>query len=254
MSALKSRIGIVTGGAGGIGRGAARALAGAGAHVVVADIDTLRGQETVDEIHATGGSATFVRTDVSDAEQVSHLVNGTVERHGRLDCAVNAAGIEFEATLLHDETEADYERMMDVNVRSIFLCLRAQLAVMVDQPGGGSIVAIASTNAHRPQPRTPLYSASKHAVLGLVRATALDYAAKGVRINAISPGAIDTPMLRGAIDRRGGNPADFARVLNPMRRFGDPTEVGQAALWLCSDASSFTTGTTLAVDGGFLAG
>lgn len=252
MGQLAGRVAVVTGAAGGIGRAVVLALARAGAHVIASDVADDAGEETVDLAVAAGGSAEYTHCDVSDVQQVDALVDRAARGHGRLDCAVNAAGIEFERAPLHEASEADYERMMAVNVRSVFLCMRAELAQMLPR-GGGSIVNIASTNSQRPQPGTPLYTASKHAVLGMTRAAALDYASEGIRVNAISPGAIDTAMLRGAIVRRNGDPAAYARVLSPMRRFGDPDEVGAAALWLCSDASSFTTGANLTVDGGFLA-
>ena len=251
--ALAGRSALVTGGGGGIGRATALLLAAAGARVVVADIAADRGEETAALVAAAGGEATFVRTDVSQADQVRDLVAHTVEAHGRLDCAVNAAAIEFEDTLVSDAVEADYDRMMDVNVRSVFLCLKYETSAMLAQGDGGSIVTIASTSATRPQPRTPLYTASKHAVLGLVRACAVDYASKGIRINAVSPGAVDTPMLRQAVDRRGADLQQTAALLSPMRRLGDPGEIAKAVLWLCSDDSSFTTGHNLASDGGMLA-
>lgn len=250
---LEDRVALVTGAAGGIGRATAIALAGAGATVVTSDIADEPGRETVEAIRASGGIATYVHADVSDEEEVDALLAHVEGAHGRLDCAVNAAGVEFEATLLHEAASDDYRRMFAVNVQSVFLCMRRELELMLAGGRPGSIVNVASTNASRPQPGTPLYTASKHAVLGMVRATALDYAARGIRVNAISPGAIDTSMLRGAIGRRGGNPDAFAKVLSPMRRFGQPEEVARAALWLCSDASSFTTGANLSVDGGFLA-
>lgn len=253
MPPLDDRIALVTGGGGGIGRASVLALANVGATVVVADIAANRAQQTVDLVEESGGHAEALSVDVSQPEQVSDLIAHTVERHGGLDCAVNAAAIEFEDTDVTEATDADYERMMNVNVRSVFLGLRHQVAAMLAHGRGGSIVAIASSSSFRPQPRTPLYTASKHAVLGLVRACAVDHAANGIRINAIAPGAIDTPMLRQAIDRRHGDHEQMARVLSPMRRFGDPSEVAAAVLWLCSDESSFVTGHAMAVDGGLLA-
>ena len=247
------RVALVTGGGGGMGRATCRAFGLAGAAVLVADLDEERGQETARLVEEDGGTASFVRTDVSRPDDVDAMVEHAVEAFGGLDHAVNAAAIEFENTLLHDATNDDYDRMMDVNVRSVFLCMRAQVRAMLGHGRGGTIVAIASTSAYRPQPRTPLYTASKHAVLGLVRAAGTDYARHGIRVNAIAPGAIDTPMLRSALERRGGDPARAVAQLSPSGRYGQPEEIAQAALWLSSSASSFVVGHALAVDGGMLA-
>jgi glucose 1-dehydrogenase len=141
--------------------------------------------------------------------------------------------------------------MMNVNTRGVFLCMKHEIAAML-AAGGGSIVNIASTNSFRPQHDQPAYTASKHAVLGLTRSAAMDYAGRGIRINAICPGAIDTPMLRNAMERRGRDADDVAHRLSPLGRFGRPDEIAAAVLWLCSDASSFTSGHALAVDGGML--
>lgn len=254
MPDLAGRVILVTGAAGGIGRATVVALAAAGATIVAADIAEGRLAETVDRARDVGGTVRARPTDVSRPEEVRALVDGVVADHDRFDGAVNAAAIEFEDTLVTEATDADYDRMMDVNVRSVFLGLREQARAILSLGRPGSIVAIASSSAHRPQPRTPLYTASKHAVLGLVRACAVDLARSGIRVNAISPGAIDTPMLRAAIERRRGDLDRTARALSPMHRFGAPAEVADAVLWLLSDESSFVTGHALAVDGGMLAG
>lgn len=250
---FEGRVALVTGGGGGMGRAIAVAFARSGAAVVVTDIDDERGCETVDLALAEGGTASFVHGDISRHADVRAVVAHAVEAHGSLDHAVNAAAIEFEDTLIHEATEQDYERIMDVNVRSVFLCMREQLRVMLEQDSRGTIVTIASTSAYRPQPRTPLYTASKHAVLGFVRAVAVDYARRGVRVNAIAPGAIDTPMLTSALERRGADPKGAVRQLSPAGRLGQPEEVAEAALWLSSSRSAFTVGHALAVDGGYLA-
>ena len=148
----------------------------------------------------------------------------------------------------------DFDRMMAVNTRGVFLSMKHEIRAMLDAGNGGSIVNIASTNSYRPQHGQPAYTASKHAVLGLTRSAAIDYARHGIRINAICPGAIDTPMLRNAMERRGRDADAVAHRLSYFGRFGDPDEIAEAAAWLCSDASSFTTGHALAVDGGMLAG
>ena len=181
------------------------------------------------------------------------VVESALDWSGRLDAAVNAAAIEFEAVPLAECSDDDFDRMMRVNVRGIFLSMKHEIRAMSGSGRPGSIVNIASTNSFRPQHDQPAYTASKHAVLGLTRSAAVDYAAHGIRVNAICPGAIDTPMLRSAMERRHRTAEDVAGRLSPMGRFGEPSETADAAAWLCSAASSFTTGHALAVDGGMLA-
>jgi glucose 1-dehydrogenase len=208
-------------------------------------------------VRAAGGTADFVATDISDAGSVEALVRTAVDRHGSLRCAVNAAAIENETAPLHECDLETFERMHAVNVRGVFLCMKYELAAMLanqERAGGrGAIVNIASTNSFRPQRDQPAYTASKHAVLGLSRSAAIDYAGRGIRVNVICPGSIDTPMLREAMRRRSRDPQDVVDRLSLVGRFGTPEEIAAAALWLCSDASSFTMGHALAVDAGYLA-
>jgi len=243
----------VTGGAGGMGRAVAIAFAEAGAQVVVSDIAADAGEETAELIASAGGSSRFIGADVSDARSVAELVGGTVDAFGGLHCAVNAAAIELEREPLADVEETTFDRIIAVNLKSIFLCMKYEIRQMLEQGSGGAIVNIASTNSFRPQPHQSAYTASKHGVIGMTRNAAIDYAANGIRINAICPGAIDTPMLRAAIDRRGRDPEEVAGRLSLLGRFGEPAEIAKAALWLCSGDSSFTVGHALAVDGGYLA-
>ena len=250
-------VALVTGSAGGMGRAIALAFAAAGATVVTADVDAAGGRETERLAREAGGSADFVPTDISDPEAVEALVAAAVDRHGGLRYAVNAAAIENETAPLHECDLDTFDRMQSVNVRGAFLCMKYEIAAMLaneaDHDGRGAIVNIASTNSFRPQANQPAYTASKHAVLGLTRSAAIDYAGRGIRINAICPGTIDTPMLRGAMERRGRNPQDVADRLSLLGRFGTPEEIAAGALWLCSDAASFTLGHALAVDAGYLA-
>jgi NAD(P)-dependent dehydrogenase (short-subunit alcohol dehydrogenase family) len=239
---FSGKVALVTGATGGMGRAITAALGAAGAAVMATDLAD-RGD--------LAGAAAFTSADVSDAAQVAALVASTVERFGSLDYAVNAAAIEFETVPLAECSDDDFDRMTNVNTRGAFLCMKHEIAAML-AAGGGSIVNIASTNSFRPQHDQPAYTASKHAVLGLTRSAALDYAGRGIRVNAICPGAIDTPMLRAAMERRGRDADDVAHRLSPLGRFGQPSEIAAAVLWLCSDASSFTTGHALAVDGGML--
>jgi NAD(P)-dependent dehydrogenase (short-subunit alcohol dehydrogenase family) len=242
----------VTGAASGMGRAIAVAFAGAGARVTLVDIDVEGGESTRQMIERDGGQALFIATDVSDPDAVEASVATGVEAFGALSSAVNAAAIENEVDYLADLPVNDFDRIMAVNARSVFLCMRSQIRRMLES-GGGAIVNIASTNSFRPQPHQSAYTASKFAVLGLTRSAAVDYAPRGIRINAICPGAIDTPMLRGAIEARGRDPIEVAERLSLVGRFGAAEEIAAAALWLCSDAAGFTIGHPLAVDGGYLA-
>jgi NAD(P)-dependent dehydrogenase (short-subunit alcohol dehydrogenase family) len=252
-SNLADKVALVTGAAGGMGRAIAVAFAEAGAKVAVADIDSAGGTATAELVTGAGGDARFIPVDVADARSVEELVRGTVAAFGGLHCAVNGAAIELEHERLADVDEAVFDRIIAVNLKSIFLCMKYEIRQLLEQRSGGAIVNIASTNSFRPQSNQSAYTASKHGVLGMTRNAAIDYAADGIRINAICPGAIDTPMLRAAIERRDRDPNEVAGRLSLLGRFGEPAEIAKAALWLCSDESSFTLGHALAVDGGYLA-
>lgn len=243
---------VVTGAGGGMGRAIVRAFAAAGSRVVAADISEENGQETVRLVREAGGEAVFIRTDVAKNDDVAAMVDLAVTSYGGLNFAVNAAAIEFEVDYLADLAESDWDRMIDVNLKSVFLSMKHEINAML-AGDGGAIVNIASTNSYRPQPHQSAYTASKFGVLGVTKSAAVDYAPRGIRINAICPGAIDTPMLRGAIAKRGRDPQEVADRLSLLSRFGTVDEIAAAALWLCSGASGFTVGHALAVDGGYLA-
>lgn len=236
-----------------MGRAISLMLAGEGARVVVADVSANGGRETVAMVEGDGGTAQFLRTDVSSSDDVRAMVDLAVTAYGGLDVGVNAAAIENETAPIADCEESTFDRMIAVNLRSVFLCMKYEVRAMRAQGRGGSIVNIASTNSFRPQLNQSAYTASKHGVLGLTRAGAVDHAGDGIRINAVCPGAIETPMLLSAIEARGRDKEEVARRLSLFGRFGQPDEIAQAVLWLCSDESSFTTGHALAVDGGYLA-
>ncbi len=259
---FSGEVALVTGAAGGMGRAISVAFAAAGAMVVMGDVDTDGGAETERAVAAAGGQGVFLATDVSDGAAAEALVATAIERFGSLDVAVNAAAIENETVPLHECDDHAFDRMQDINVRGVFVSMKHEIAAMMrnePRPDGdgagirGAIVNIASTNSFRPQPTQPAYTASKHAVLGLTRSAAVDYGRHGIRINAICPGGIDTPMLRNAMERRGRMTADVASRLSLNGRFGRPDEIAAAALWLCSDGASYTTGHPLAVDAGYLA-
>jgi glucose 1-dehydrogenase len=254
--ALEGRTAVVTGATGGMGRAIVVALADAGATVVATDLTDAHADDLFGLVESTD-MVSFITGDVSKSGDMEAVVTQALSRGGRLDCAVNAAAIEFETVPLAECADDDFDTMMAVNVRGVFLSMKHELRAMLDtvdtrEGAGASIVNIASTNSFKPQHDQPAYTASKHAVLGLTRSAAMDYASHGIRVNAICPGAIDTPMLRNAMERRGRDVDDVAHRLSLFGRFGEPSEVAAAALWLCSDASSFTTGHALAVDGGML--
>jgi NAD(P)-dependent dehydrogenase (short-subunit alcohol dehydrogenase family) len=249
---FEGRSAIVTGGSGGMGRAIAQAFAAAGSRVVVSDVADAGGEETAALVREAGGEAQFFHADVSKAEDVRSMVSAAVDAHGGLDFAVNAAAIEFEVDYLADLADEDWDRMLDVNLKSVFLCMKHEIRAML-AGAGGAIVNIASTNSYRPQAHQSAYTASKFGVLGLTKSAAVDYAPQGIRINAICPGSIDTPMLRGAIAKRGRDPQEVADRLSLIGRFGTVDEIAAAALWLCSGAAGFTIGHALAVDGGYLA-
>ncbi len=250
-------IAFVTGASGGMGRAIAVAFARAGAKVVLSDVNEAGGEETAAMAtaagSAAGGAAVFVRADVSDGDQVAAAVAVAVDRFGGLDCAVNAAAIETETALLHEASDESFDLMQAVNLRGVFLSMKHELRAILAHGRGGAIVNIASTNAFRPQPHQAAYTAAKHGVMGLTRAAAIDYAPLGIRVNAICPGGIDTPMLQNAMARRGRDPQDVISRLSLLGRFGTVDEIANAALWLCSDSSSYTVGHPLAVDAGYLA-
>ncbi len=250
-SLLIGKTALVTGGSSGIGRAAALAFAHAGAAVMVADIDVDGGTETIALIRRQGGSADFIETDVTNAVEVDAMVAATVDRFGRLDCAFNNAGISGGWVSLLDCDDATFDRVMAVNVKGVWHCLRAQLHVMLDQ-GNGAIVNMASVAGLIGTPMLPAYGASKHAVVGLTKSAALGYADRGIRVNAVCPGFINTPMVDGFIEQVLAL-ADRVQQSAPVGRIGQPDEVAATVVWLCSDAASFINGAAVPIDGGLTA-
>ena len=247
----EGKVALVTGAGSGIGRATALVFAREGAKVVVADIVVEGGQETVQQIEAAGGEAIFVKADVSQAADVETLITQTVETYGRLDCAFNNAGIEGGMKLTIDCTKEEFDRTIAVNLTGVWLCMKYEIQQMLSQ-GGGAIVNTASAAGLVGFPGLPDYVASKHGVVGLTKTAALEYAKSGIRVNAVCPGVIQTPMVeRGAQLSPGFD--ELALSMEPVGRFGQPAEVGEAVVWLCSDAASFVTGHPMAVDGGLVA-
>jgi NAD(P)-dependent dehydrogenase (short-subunit alcohol dehydrogenase family) len=238
-----SKVALVTGGGSGIGRAAALLFARDGAQVVVADVNDANAQATATLIGDAGGDATACTVDVRDDASVAAMVATATERYGRLDAAFNNAGISPDAKPFTEHTLAEWQRVIDVNLTGVFLCLQAELRVMVEQ-GGGAIVNTSSGAGVVAAPGQPQYTAAKHGVLGLTKQVAQEYARAGVRVNAILPGMTDTPMMQEYLVEHGA----MVRML-PFGRLATADEVAQAAVWLCSDAASYVSGASLVVDG-----
>ncbi len=245
------KVALVTGGASGIGRATALAFGRAGASVVIADVSVDGGHATAAMIVESGGKALFVQANVTHAAEVENLLDKTVYHYGRLDCAVNCAALQAGPARLDELDEDEFDRLLAVNVKGVWLSMKYQLRQMVKQ-GGGAIVNLSSSYGLVGAPLQGAYAASKHALAGLTKSAAAEYAKDGIRVNAVSPGAVRTPMLARAL---GGEAAAERklRAAHPMNRFAEPGEIANAALWLCSDQSSFVTGHDLAADGGFTA-
>jgi NAD(P)-dependent dehydrogenase (short-subunit alcohol dehydrogenase family) len=249
---LEGKVGLVTGGTSGIGRDAAVLFAKAGAKVAVAGRREKEGKETIDLIRAAGGHGLFVKSDVSQAAEVAALVQKTVERFGRLDVAFNNAGIEGAWIPIVEQSEEEWDRTIDINLKGVWLCLKYEIRQMLKQGGGGAIVNMASVAGWIGSAGAATYCASKHGVMGLTKSAALETARSGIRINVVCPAVIETPMgerIFGAPEMK-----KYALGLHPIGRFGTPTEVAEAVVWMCSDRASFMTGQSLVLDGGFLAG
>jgi NAD(P)-dependent dehydrogenase (short-subunit alcohol dehydrogenase family) len=249
---LQGKVAFITGGTTGIGRDTAVLFAKHGAKVAITGRREAEGNETIALVRAAGGAGLFVKSDVSKTADVQSAVQKTVEKYGRLDVAFNNAGIEGNWKPIIEQTEEDWNSVIDINLKGTWLCLRAEIQQMLKQGSGGTIVNMSSVAGLMGAGGAGVYVASKHGVIGLTRTAALEYASKGIRVNAVCPAVIETAMA----DRAFGDPAVSKRILaqHPIGRFGKPTEIAEAVLWLCSNKSSFMTGHYIILDGGMLAG
>lgn len=254
MRGLDGAVAVVTGASSGIGRASAERFAAEGASVVVADVDEAGGTETVERIEDDGGEAAFVEVDVSDLDSVQAMVDAAVERYGSLDIAHNNAGILTDFVPVTEIEENDWDTLIDVNLKGVWACLKAEIPAMLESGGGGAVVNTASEEGLVGGPARGNYVASKHGVVGLTKTAALEFADAGLRVNAVAPGPIDTGMSPGSMDA-----ADLEGMREtvseeiPLGRFGEPEEVAGATAYLCSEDASFVTGHTLVVDGGHTA-
>ena len=249
---MVDKVALVTGGSSGIGRAAAVAMAVAGAKVAVADVNVQGGNETVRLIEQTGGEALFVKTDVSDAKDVKSLVDQTVHSFGRLDWAFNNAGVDNKHAPIGEYDEQEWDRVLNINLKGVMLCMRYEIPAML-AGGGGGIVNTASVAGLIGTPISPAYTTSKHGIVGLTRSAALDYAKRGIRVNAVCPGITRTAITEAFIRELPEGEAQL-NAQAPMGRMAAPEEIAAVVLFYCSDAASYVTGTCLAVDGGWTAG
>jgi NAD(P)-dependent dehydrogenase (short-subunit alcohol dehydrogenase family) len=251
MKTFENKVALVTGGTSGIGKATAIALGNAGAKVVFSGRREEEGEDTANLIRQSGAECLFVRSDVSSETDVKVLIQKTVESYGRLDCAFNNAGIDSPMKPLHEQSVEDFDKLMAINVRGLFLCMKYEIQQMLTQEAGviinnssmGGLIAFAGISP---------YHASKHAVMGLTRSAALDYAKQGIRINAVNPGMIATDMM-DRLTTTGTTPEQLAASIVPMGRMGQPEEIAATVVFLCSDAARYITGQPIVIDGGYTA-
>jgi NAD(P)-dependent dehydrogenase (short-subunit alcohol dehydrogenase family) len=248
---LQGKVTLITGGGSGIGQATALRAASEGAKIMIADYVPEGAERTVRMIKEAGGEASCLAADVSITKQVEVMVSKTVETYGRIDCAFNNAGIEgkFDSTI--ECTEENFDRVIAIDLKAVWLCMKYEIPQMLKQ-GGGTIVNTASIAGLLGFNGIPAYVAAKHGVVGLTRTAALEYAQKNIRVNCVCPGVINTPMVRRAIDSGGLSEADVV-VAEPVGRLGKPEEIAEGVIWLLSDAASFVTGHPLTIDGGWVA-
>ncbi|WP_373514111.1 SDR family NAD(P)-dependent oxidoreductase [Persicitalea sp.] len=252
MQRFIDQVVLITGAGSGIGRGAALAFAREGAAVVVSDLNEESGQESTSLIESEGGQSTFIRCDVTDPKQIADLVQSTLEKYGRLDIAINNAGIGGNIAKLAEVPEAEYRQVLDVNLGGVFFGMQQQIRQMLTQESGGRIVNVASVAGLRAMPNNSVYTATKHAVVGLTKAAAMEYARQNIRINAICPAFTHSGMVDKLFALAPGYEQKLLKNI-PLGRYGEPEDIAQGILWLCDPANSFVTGLALPLDGGMMA-
>lgn len=249
---LEGKVAIITGAGSGIGRATSKIFAREGARLLLADIVEAAGNETLKAVKDAGADAIFMKVDVSKASEPEAMVAKAVASFGRLDCAFNNAGIEGEGALTHKCSEENWNRVIAINLTGVWLCLKAEIAQMLSQGGGGAIVNTSSLAGIAGAVGGPAYVAAKHGVAGLTKAAALEYGRHGIRVNAVCPGPIRTPMMQRIM--RGSSEAEQRMIRSePLKRFGEPEEIGETVAWLCSARASYVTGLPMPVDGGAFA-
>jgi NAD(P)-dependent dehydrogenase (short-subunit alcohol dehydrogenase family) len=253
MPKLAGKVALVTGGGGGIGRATSLAFAREGARVAVVDINADAARRVAHDVASLGGEAIALKTDVSASAQVEAMMRDIVARFGRLDIAFNNAAIDIEHEPLAKATEETFDRLMAVNVKGVWLCMKYEIEQMLLQGGGGAIVNTSSVAGVVGAARQPIYGATKHAILGLTKAGAVEYGRKGIRINAVCPGVIRTEMMERAVARDSRRDMKLIDKAHPIGRVGEAEEVARAVVFLCSDDAAFIVGHPLMVDGGFTA-
>ena len=247
---FEGKVAIVTGASSGIGRSTAYAFASRGAKVLVADVDTRGGEETVNHIRESGGEAIFVKTDVSRSDEVQALVNRAVEIYGRLDYALNNAGVNRGIGVpTADYKEEDWDIVQSINLKGIWLCMKYEIRQMLKQGGKGSIVNTASISGLSAHPADPAYVSSKFGCVGLTKTAALEYAKTGIRINCVCPGPVKTALF-DRVEEAIPGASEGAKDMVPMGRVGEPDEIAEAVIWLSSEAASFVTAMAMSIDGG----
>jgi NAD(P)-dependent dehydrogenase (short-subunit alcohol dehydrogenase family) len=252
MGTLDGKVALVTGAGRGLGRACAQILSREGARVVVAEVVQDRGKETVNLIKAAGGEAICVAADISQSSDVQTMVRTAVSTYGGLDCAINNAVLGIGRNPLADIDEDDWDRSIGVNLTGVFLCMKYEIRAMLER-GGGAIVNVGSGNEHSAAPGLAWYLGAKQAIYGMTKIAALDYGARGIRVNAVGPGSMWTPALREEA-QRDPHHVEALQALTPLGRLADPEEVAEAAVWLCTSAASYVLGHTLVADGGAILG